>query len=86
MSKVPHRSTRAGYDTANLNTSCTEVNNFILLSSQIILYDRVDVTTTLMLLFFWAEAGESMFLRNVGIYRRVYTAQKPRTTSSSSPP
>jgi hypothetical protein len=26
-----------------------------------------------------------MFLRNVGMYRRVYTAPKPRTTSSSCP-
>jgi hypothetical protein len=26
------------------------------------------------------EGGDSMFLRNVGIYRRVYTAPKPRRT------
>jgi hypothetical protein len=32
------------------------------------------------------EDGEIMFLRNVGIYRQVYTAPKPRRTSSSSPP
>jgi hypothetical protein len=30
--------------------------------------------------------GDSMFLRNVGIYRRVYTTSKPRRTLSSSPP
>jgi hypothetical protein len=27
------------------------------------------------------EDGDSMFLRNVGIYRRVYTAPKPRRIS-----
>jgi hypothetical protein len=33
------------------------------------------------------ENGDSIFLRNVGIYLRVYTASKPRrATSSSSPP
>jgi hypothetical protein len=31
---------------------------------------------------FRAEDGDSMFLRNVGIYRRVYTAPKPRGTTS----
>jgi hypothetical protein len=30
------------------------------------------------------EDGDSMFLRNVGIYRRVYTAPKPRTATSSN--
>jgi hypothetical protein len=38
----------------------------------------------------WAEVspedGDNIFLRNVGIYRRVYAAPKPRRTSSSSPP
>jgi hypothetical protein len=29
------------------------------------------------------EDGDSMFLRNVGIYRRVYMAPNPRRTSSS---
>jgi hypothetical protein len=29
------------------------------------------------------EDGDRMFLRNVGVYRRVYSAPKPRTTSSS---
>jgi hypothetical protein len=39
--------------------------------------------------FFWVlapcspEDGDSMFLRTVGIYRRVYTAPKPRRTTSS---
>jgi hypothetical protein len=33
------------------------------------------------------EDGDSIFLRNVGIYRRVYTVPKlRRTASSSSPP
>jgi hypothetical protein len=51
----------------------------------------------LMMLFFWVltpcrplpfspEDGDSMFLRNVSIYRRVYTAPKPRRALSSSPP
>jgi hypothetical protein len=31
---------------------------------------------------FSPEDGDSIFLRNVGIYRRVYTAPKPRRTSS----
>jgi hypothetical protein len=35
---------------------------------------------------FRAEDGDSMFLLNVVIYLRVYTAPKPRRTSSSSPP
>jgi hypothetical protein len=35
---------------------------------------------------FSPEDRDSMLLRNVGIYRRVYTAPKPRITSSSSPP
>jgi hypothetical protein len=35
---------------------------------------------------FSPEDGDSMFLRNAGIYRRVYTAPNPRRTSSSSPP
>jgi hypothetical protein len=30
---------------------------------------------------FSPEDGDSMLLRNVGIYRRVYTAPKPRRTS-----
>jgi hypothetical protein len=30
--------------------------------------------------------GDSMFLRNVGIYRRIYTASKPTSSSSSSSP
>jgi hypothetical protein len=34
---------------------------------------------------FRAEDGDSMFLRNVGFYRQVYTAPKPRITSSSPP-
>jgi hypothetical protein len=38
-----------------------------------------------MMMFFSVSAppedGDSMFLRNVGIYRRVYKALKPRTTS-----
>jgi hypothetical protein len=33
---------------------------------------------------FSTEEGGSMFLRNVGIYRRVYTASKPRRPTSSS--
>jgi hypothetical protein len=33
---------------------------------------------------FSPEDGNSMFLRNVGIYRRVHTSSKPRTSSSSS--
>jgi hypothetical protein len=33
------------------------------------------------------EDGDSMFLRNVGIYLQVHAASQPRTiTSSSSPP
>jgi hypothetical protein len=32
------------------------------------------------LVVFRLEDGDSMFLRNVGIYRRVYTAPKPRGT------
>jgi hypothetical protein len=31
---------------------------------------------------FRAEDGDVMFLQNVGIYRRVYTAPKPRISSS----
>jgi hypothetical protein len=46
------------------------------------LYVRFEVFTAvrMMMLFFWVlvEDGDSMFLRNVGIYRRVYTASKPR--------
>jgi hypothetical protein len=30
------------------------------------------------------EDGENIFLRNVGIYRRVYTAPKPTRTASST--
>jgi hypothetical protein len=30
------------------------------------------------------EDGDGIFLRNVGIYRRVYTAPRPRRTASSS--
>jgi hypothetical protein len=33
---------------------------------------------------FSPEDGVSMFLRNVGIYRRAYTAPKPKRTTSSS--
>jgi hypothetical protein len=33
---------------------------------------------------FSIEDGDSMFLRNVGIYLRFYTAPKPRRTSPSS--
>jgi hypothetical protein len=42
----------------------------------------------MMMLFFWilapcrAEDGDNMFLRNAGVYRRVYMAPKPRTISS----
>jgi hypothetical protein len=32
------------------------------------------------------EDGDSMLLRNVGIYLRVNTVPQPRTTSSSFPP
>jgi hypothetical protein len=51
-----------------------------------------------MMIFFWVlekkavsifspEDGDSMFLRNAGIYLRVYTAKKLiRTSLSSSPP
>jgi hypothetical protein len=35
---------------------------------------------------FSPEDGGSMFLQNVGIYLRVYTASQPRRTSSSSAP
>jgi hypothetical protein len=35
---------------------------------------------------FSLEDGTSVFLRNVGIYRRVYKAPKLRTRPSSSPP
>jgi hypothetical protein len=43
-----------------------------------------------MVMFFWIlavsifipEDGDSMFLQNDGIYRRVYTAPKPIRTSS----
>jgi hypothetical protein len=34
---------------------------------------------------FRPEDGDNMILRNFGIYRRVYTAPKPRRTSSSPP-
>jgi hypothetical protein len=53
----------------------------------------------MMMRFFWVlapcrhtvsifspEDGDSIFLRNVGIYRRVYTAPKPRRIASSSSP
>jgi hypothetical protein len=46
---------------------------------------------TLKIVLFWVLApspssdGSSMFLRTVGIYRRVYTAPKPRRTTSSPP-
>jgi hypothetical protein len=33
---------------------------------------------------FSPEDGDSMLLRNVGIYRRVYTAPKPRGTAPST--
>jgi hypothetical protein len=33
---------------------------------------------------FSLEDGDSMFIRNVGIYRRVYTAPNSRRTSPSS--
>jgi hypothetical protein len=36
--------------------------------------------------FFSPKDGDSMFLWNGGIYLQVYTAPKPRTSSSSSPP
>jgi hypothetical protein len=32
------------------------------------------------------EDGDSMFIRDVCIYPRVYTASHPRRTSSTSPP
>jgi hypothetical protein len=35
---------------------------------------------------FSPEDGDSMFLRNIGIYLRVYTASQSRRTSSTSPP
>jgi hypothetical protein len=35
-----------------------------------------------VLLGFGPEDGDSMFLRNVGTYRRVYMEPKPRKTSS----
>jgi hypothetical protein len=35
---------------------------------------------------FRAEDGDSMLLRNVVIYRQVYTEPKPRTTTLSSRP
>jgi hypothetical protein len=34
--------------------------------------------------YFSPEDGDSMFLGNVGIYLRVYTAPKPRTTKTTS--
>jgi hypothetical protein len=37
-----------------------------------------------MMMFSKPEDGDSMFLRSVGIYRRVDTTPKPRTSSSSS--
>jgi hypothetical protein len=51
---------------------------------------RFEVLTAvrMTMLFFWVvtpcspEDGNSMFLRNVGIYLRVYTASQPRTTTS----
>jgi hypothetical protein len=54
---------------------------------------RCEVLTVMrvMVMFLWVlapcifnrEDGDNMSLRNVGIYRRVYTAPKPRRTSSS---
>jgi hypothetical protein len=48
------------------------------------------VLQLIMIMFFWVLApyrlvstGDSMFLRNDGIYRRVYTAPKLRSSSSS---
>jgi hypothetical protein len=35
---------------------------------------------------FSPEDGDGIFIRNVEIYRRVYTAPKTRTSSSSSSP
>jgi hypothetical protein len=42
-----------------------------------------------MMIFFWVsifspEDGDSIYFRNVGIYRRVYKAPKLRTSSSST--
>jgi hypothetical protein len=40
----------------------------------------------MMMMYFRAEDGDSMCLRNVGIYRRVYTAPRPRSTSLARKP
>jgi hypothetical protein len=56
---------------------------------------RFEVFTAVrMMMMFWVLAphrlvfspkdGDSMFLRNVGIYRQVYMAPKPRRTLSST--
>jgi hypothetical protein len=50
---------------------------------------RAEVRITMLLLWvltsYWSpEDGDGMSLRDVGIYLRVYTASKPRRTTSSS--
>jgi hypothetical protein len=54
--------------------------------SKDIILVRFEVFTAvrMIMLFFRAEDGDSMFLRNFGIYLRVYTALSPRRITTSA--
>jgi hypothetical protein len=54
---------------------CRRLNNDNL---QLVRYEVL--TAVKMSMFFWVEYGDSMFLRNVGIYLRVHTVSKSRRT------
>jgi hypothetical protein len=50
----------------------------------VVFYGGEDDVAVLLGFGFNLEDGDNMFLRNVVIYRRPYTAPKPRRTASSS--
>jgi hypothetical protein len=56
---------------------------FLRHSSTMLSFRDIEIT---MKLLFWVLERNSVFLRNVGIYRPVCTAPVPRRTSSSSSP
>jgi hypothetical protein len=57
---------------------------FMILSFWVLAPVNVNILERHTVCTFSPEDGDSLFLRNAGIYRRVYTAPKPRRTVLSS--
>jgi hypothetical protein len=77
-----------GFGDSSVDANVSEKHTVYIFRAEVAILGRVYIhihPSTSQHRQFSPEDRDSMFLRNVGIYQRVYTAPKPRSSSSSPP-